>query len=110
LTGSSFMPGTGYLPDHLQNGSNRRTDAYGGPIENRSRFLLEVVEAMVAVWDGNRVAVRIAPGGTWNSMSDSNPTAYTFDSRGRSTPRRQQLSCLAGLGVGARDESGTTFS
>ena len=49
-----------------------------GSIENRSRFLLEVVEAMVSVWGGNRVAVRIGPGGTWNSMSDSNPTAL-FD-------------------------------
>jgi N-ethylmaleimide reductase len=76
--GVELHAGNGYLPDQLQNGSNRRTDAYGGPIENRSRFLLEVVEAMVAVWDGNRVAVRIAPGGTWNSMSDSNPTAL-FD-------------------------------
>jgi N-ethylmaleimide reductase len=66
----------GYLPDQfLQDGSNKRTDAYGGPVENRSRFLLEIVEAMVSVWGGNRVAVRIGPGGTWNSMSDSNPAA-----------------------------------
>jgi N-ethylmaleimide reductase len=36
---------------------------------------LEVVEAMVSVWGGNRVAVRIGPGGTWNGMSDSNPQA-----------------------------------
>src|ERR1700730_4574622 len=76
--GVELHAGNGYLLDQLENGSNRRTDAYGGPIENRSRFLLEVVEAMVAVWDGNRVAVRIAPGGTWNFLSDSNPTAL-FD-------------------------------
>jgi N-ethylmaleimide reductase len=64
----------GYLPDQfLQDGSNHRTDAYGGSIENRSRFLLEVLEAMVSVWGGNRVAVRIAPRGTYNEMSDSNP-------------------------------------
>src|SRR5258708_25567333 len=48
---------------------------YGGSIENRSRFLLQVVEAMVSVWGGNRVAVRIAPSGTWNGVSDSNPIA-----------------------------------
>jgi N-ethylmaleimide reductase len=66
----------GYLPDQfLQDGSNKRTDAYGGSIENRCRFLLEVVEAMVSVWGGDRVAVRIGPGGTWNSMSDRDPAA-----------------------------------
>ena len=54
----------GYLPDEfLQDGSNKRTDACGGSIENRARFLLEVVEAMASVWGGNRVAVRIGPSG-----------------------------------------------
>jgi N-ethylmaleimide reductase len=63
----------GYLPDEfLQDGSNKRTDAYGGSIPNRARFLLEVVEAMASVWGGDRVGVRIGPGGTWNHMSDSN--------------------------------------
>ena len=69
----------GYLPDEfLQDGSNKRTDAYGGSIPNRARFLLEVVEAMASVWGGDRVAVRIGPGGTWNHMSDSNSEAL-FD-------------------------------
>lgn len=69
----------GYLPDQfLQDGSNKRTDAYGGSIPNRTRFLLEVVEAMVSVWGGDRVAVRIGPGGTWNEMHDGNPEAL-FD-------------------------------
>ena len=69
----------GYLLDQfLQDGSNKRTDAYGGSIENRSRFLLEVVQALAAVWGGERVGARIGPGGTWNAMSDSNPTAL-FD-------------------------------
>jgi N-ethylmaleimide reductase len=66
----------GYLPDQfLQDGSNKRTDAYGGSIEHRSRFLLEIVEALASVWGGDRVAVRIGPSGTWNGMSDSNPQA-----------------------------------
>jgi N-ethylmaleimide reductase len=74
--GVELHAANGYLPDEfLQDGSNKRTDAYGGSVENRSRFLLEVVGAMASVWGGNRVAVRIGPGGTWNSMSDSNPTA-----------------------------------
>jgi N-ethylmaleimide reductase len=74
--GVELHAANGYLPDQfLQNGSNKRTDAYGGSIENRARFLLEVVEALVSVWGGDRVAVRIGPSGTWNGMSDSNPQA-----------------------------------
>ncbi|HTB93711.1 MAG TPA: alkene reductase [Candidatus Sulfotelmatobacter sp.] len=66
----------GYLPDQfLQDGTNRRQDSYGGSIENRCRFILEVVQALVSVWGRDRVAVRIGPGGTFNGMHDSNPTA-----------------------------------
>lgn len=66
----------GYLLDQfLQDGSNKRTDAYGGSVENRARLLLEVTEAVVSVWGAGRVGVRIAPSGTWASMSDSNPEA-----------------------------------
>jgi N-ethylmaleimide reductase len=66
----------GYLVDQfLQDGSNQRTDVYGGPIENRARFLLEVVENMVAVWGGQRVGVRLGPSGTFGSMHDSDPIA-----------------------------------
>lgn len=66
----------GYLPDQfLQDGSNKRTDAYGGPVENRARFLLEVTAAAVSVWGGDRVGVRIGPSGRWAGMSDSNPEA-----------------------------------
>jgi N-ethylmaleimide reductase len=74
--GVELHAGNGYLLDQfLQDGSNKRTDSYGGSIENRTRFLLEVVQAMTSVWGGDRVAVRIAPAGTWNYMRDSNPTA-----------------------------------
>jgi N-ethylmaleimide reductase len=74
--GVELHAGNGYLVDQfLQDGSNKRTDSYGGSIENRARFLLEVVEAVTSVWGGDRVAVRIAPGGTWNHMRDSNPAA-----------------------------------
>lgn len=70
----------GYLVDQfLQDGSNKRTDIYGGSIENRSRFLLEIVEEMVNNWSGDRVAVRIGPSNSFNDMSDSNPTAlFTY--------------------------------
>ena len=68
----------GYLLDQfLQDGTNHRTDAYGGSLENRMRFPLEVVEAVLKVWDSSRVGIRISPLGTFNSMSNSNP-AETF--------------------------------
>lgn len=70
----------GYLIDQfLRDGSNKRTDRYGGSIENRARFLLEVVDAVVSVWGADRVGVRLSPSGTFNSMSDSNPQAlFTY--------------------------------
>jgi len=64
----------GYLIDQfLQDGTNKRTDQYGGTVENRARFLLEIVEAVTSVWGPHRVGVRLGPSGTWASMSDSNP-------------------------------------
>jgi N-ethylmaleimide reductase len=72
--GIELHAANGYLMDQfLQDNSNKRTDEYGGSVENRSRFLLEVVQALTSVWPSDRVAVRIGPGGTWNDMSDSDP-------------------------------------
>ncbi len=66
----------GYLIDQfLRDGTNQRTDAYGGPVENRVRFLVEVVEAVTGVWGADRVGVRFSPTGTFNSMSDSDPVS-----------------------------------
>ncbi len=66
----------GYLLDQfLRDGSNRRDDAYGGPIANRARLLLEVTEAVAKVWGAARVGVRISPVNNFNSMSDSDPDA-----------------------------------
>ena len=66
----------GYLVDQfLRDGSNRRTDRYGGSVENRLRFPLEVVDAVAEVWGPERVGVRISPLGAFNSMEDSDPKA-----------------------------------
>lgn len=66
----------GYLVDQfLQDGSNQRTDEYGGSIENRVRFMLEIVDELVDVWGADKVGVRMGPSGTFGSMSDSNPLA-----------------------------------
>lgn len=69
----------GYLLDQfLHDGSNKRTDAYGGSIENRTRLLLEVTEAAISVWGADRVGVRLTPSGVFNGVSDSDPQAL-FD-------------------------------
>lgn len=74
--GIELHAANGYLVDQfLQDGTNKRTDAYGGSMENRARFLLEAAAAIVSVWGGSRVGVRLAPSGTWAGMSDSNPHA-----------------------------------
>ena len=66
----------GYLIDQfLQDGSNQRTDEYGGSIENRSRFLIEVVEAVATVWGADRVGIKLSPSNTFYGMYDSNPQA-----------------------------------
>ena len=69
----------GYLLDQfLHNGSNQRTDQYGGTVENRSRLLLEVLQAVSAVWGSERVGVRLSPYGTFNGMSDTDvPALFT---------------------------------
>ncbi len=67
--GVEIHSANGYLLDQfLQSKSNQRTDAYGGSIENRFRFLGEVVDAVTSVFPANRVGVRIAPNGVYNSM------------------------------------------
>lgn len=66
----------GYLPDQfLRDGVNRRTDRYGGPVENRARFHLEATRALIEVWGPERVGVRLSPSGVFNDMRDSNPRA-----------------------------------
>jgi N-ethylmaleimide reductase len=64
----------GYLIDQfLRDGANKRTDAYGGAVENRARFLREVTEAVTGVWGADRVGVRLSPNSAFNDMGDSDP-------------------------------------
>lgn len=64
----------GYLLDQfLQSGSNRRTDIYGGSLENRARLMLEVTDACIAVWGAARVGMHLAPACDIHSMGDANP-------------------------------------
>ena len=69
----------GYLIDQfLQDRTNKRTDRYGGSIENRARFLLEVVDAVTSAVGADRTGVRISPQNTMNDIGDSDPQAL-FD-------------------------------
>ena len=64
----------GYLIDQfLQDGTNKRTDSYGGSLENRARLLLQIVDAVAAVWSPARVGVRLSPWGSFNDMKDGDP-------------------------------------
>ncbi len=66
----------GYLIDEFtRDGSNQRTDEYGGSIENRARFGLEIARACSDAIGATRVGYRISPTSPFNSMSDSNPVA-----------------------------------
>lgn len=102
--GVEIHAANGYLPDQfLRDGTNRRTDRYGGSLENRACFLLETVEAVTAVWGSQRVGVRISPTNPFNDMYDSNP-AVTF---GYVAERLGKLG-LAYLHVVEADEHGET--
>ena len=79
----------GYLLDQfLQDGTNKRTDAYGGPIENRARLMLEVTDAVISVWGAGRVGMHLAPRGDAHSMGDSNRLA-TFSYVARELGKRK---------------------
>jgi 2,4-dienoyl-CoA reductase-like NADH-dependent reductase (Old Yellow Enzyme family) len=79
----------GYLLDQfLQDSTNKRTDEYGGPVENRARLLLEVTDAAASVWGPEAVGVHLSPRGDAHSMGDSNPLA-TFSYVARELGRRE---------------------
>ena len=66
----------GYLLDQfLQDGSNKRTDAYGGSVQNRARLHLEVTDACLSVWGAGRVGMHLAPRCDAHDMGDSDPAA-----------------------------------
>ncbi len=74
--GVEIHAANGYLLDQfLRDGTNRRSDAYGGSIDNRARLLMEVTETVSSVWSDDRVGVRLSPLQPFNDMRDSDPRA-----------------------------------
>jgi N-ethylmaleimide reductase len=79
----------GYLIDQfLRDGSNHRTDAYGGSVHSRMRLLDEVLDAVCSVWPAHRVGLRLTPENRFNSMSDTNPQAHFEYFLQQLSPRR----------------------
>ena len=88
--GVEIHAANGYLIDQfIRDGSNKRSDIYGGSLENRCRLLLEIVEAVAGEIGHGRTGVRISPINAFNDMSDSDPQA-TFN---------YTASALSGLGL-----------
>lgn len=72
--GVELHAANGYLIDQfLKDGSNQRTDAYGGSIENRARFLFEVLDGVVGAWDAGHVGIRLSPFSGANNISETDP-------------------------------------
>lgn len=72
--GVEIHAANGYLIDQfLETSTNRRTDRYGGSLDNRLRFALDVTESVVGEWDDGRVGIRLSPGSTFNGMHDDDP-------------------------------------
>lgn len=77
--GVEIHSANGYLLDQfLKDGTNKRTDAYGGSVENRIRLTLEVADAILGVWDKSRVGIRLSPVSPANDAIDSNPEKVFF--------------------------------
>lgn len=74
FNGIEIHSANGYLLDQfLRDGSNHRTDSYGGSLENRSRLLMEVIHAVLETWDAGQVGVRLSPENSFNDIRDSDP-------------------------------------
>jgi len=74
--GVEIHAANGYLIDQfLRDGSNQRSDDYGGPVKNRIRLLLEILDVVSAVWGPDRIGVRLSPLQPFNDMRDSSPEA-----------------------------------
>ncbi len=87
--GVELHAANGYLIDQfLQDSTNRRTDDYGGPVENRARLLIETTEALISVWGAGRVGVHLAPRGDSHDMGDSDRLA-TFSYVARELGKRR---------------------
>jgi N-ethylmaleimide reductase len=107
--GVELHAANGYLIEQfLRDSTNRRTDAYGGPLANRARFLIEVVEAVVAVCGGSRVGIRLSPLSPSNDCgADGDPEAtYGYVTEHLNAYGLAYLHLIEGVTQGAREVAG----
>lgn len=97
----------GYLIDEfLQSSSNVRTDKYGGSVENRFRFLDEIVQAVATVWPKDRIGVRLSPNGVFNGMgSEDNPETFTYVAERLGKEGLMYLHVMDGLAFGYHEKA-----
>ena len=100
--GVEIHAANGYLIDQfLQSKTNQRTDRYGGSLENRFRFLQEIVSAIATVWPANRIGVRLSPNGNFNDMGSSDfRETFTHAARQLNTFGLAYLHVVDGLASG----------
>ena len=100
--GVEIHAANGYLIDEfLQSKTNQRSDRYGGSIENRYRFLKEIVESVLTVWDAGQVGVRLSPNGSFNDMgSPDYRETFTYVARQLNSYGLAYLHLLDGLAFG----------
>jgi N-ethylmaleimide reductase len=100
--GVEIHAANGYLIDQfLQSKTNQRTDCYGGSVENRFRFLKEILEAIVTEWPANRVGVRLSPNGNFNDMGSSDfRETFTYAARQLDAYGLAYLHVVDGLAFG----------
>ena len=103
--GVEIHAANGYLIEQfLRDGSNKRTDSYGGSVENRLRFALEVTDAVLSVLPAGRIGIRISPASPGNGMSDANPQALYGALVDELAKRKlAYLHVIEGATAGARD-------
>ncbi len=100
--GIEIHAANGYLIDEfMQSKTNHRTDRYGGSVENRFRFLKELIEALLTVWDSQRVGVRLSPNGVYNDMgSPDYRESFLYYAQQLNAYNLAYLHLLDGLGLG----------
>jgi len=100
--GVEIHSANGYLLDEfLQSKTNHRTDEYGGSKENRTRILLEIVDAVKQVWDANKIGVRISPNGDFNDMgSPDYREQFLYVAQELANHNLAYLHIMDGLGFG----------
>ena len=103
--GVEIHAANGYLIDQfLQSKTNHRTDQYGGSLENRYRFLKEIVEAILTVLPANRVGIRLSPNGNYNDMGSKDfRETFLYVAQQLNAYGLAYLHILDGLGFGFHD-------